>query len=218
MKHKGMIALMYGFCVVPVVVLALTYGRMPDIVPTHFGIDGAPDAYGPKSTMIFLAFLPTLMALMMQFLPKIDPRRQAYVKFQKYYDFFAVFMTVFVTVVFLIATRETLHPGSVSVGRIVTAMVACLFIVIGNMMGKIKHNYLFGIKTPWTLADPDVWVRTHSLGGKIWFIFGILMLPAALLLKEQVFFWLLMAGLLGSVIVLFAASYLFFRKKNREEE
>ena len=139
-------------------------------------------------------------------------------KFQKYYDFFAVFMTVFVTVVFLIATRETLHPGSVSVGRIVTAMVACLFIVIGNMMGKIKHNYLFGIKTPWTLADPDVWVRTHSLGGKIWFIFGILMLPAALLLKEQVFFWLLMAGLLGSVIVLFAASYLFFRQKNREEE
>ena len=129
MKHKGMIVLMYAFCVVPVVVLALTYGRMPDIVPTHFGIDGAPDAYGPKRTMIFLAFLPTLMALMMQFLPKIDPRRQAYVKFQKHYDFFAVFMTVFVTVVFLITTRETLQPGTVSIGRIITAMVSCIFVV-----------------------------------------------------------------------------------------
>jgi len=140
------------------------------------------------------------------------------VKFQKYYDFFAVFVTVFVTVVFLIATRETLQPGTVSIGRIITAMVACLFIVIGNMMGKIKHNYLFGIKTPWTLADGDVWVRTHSLGGKIWFIMGILLLPAALLLKERVFFWLMMIGVLGSVIFLFAVSYLFYRQKERDEE
>ena len=218
MKNKRMLALMYGFAAVPVIVLLLTYGKLPEIVPTHFGIDGTPDAYGPKRTMIFLALLPALLGLLMQYLPRIDPRRQAYAKFQKYYDLFAVFMTVFMTVLFLVILKETMHPGTVSIGRIITAMVACLFIVMGNMMGKVKHNYLFGIKTPWTLADPDVWTRTHSLGGKIWFVIGILMLPAALLLKEQAFFVLLMAGVLGSTVFLFVISYVFFKQKEQEKE
>lgn len=218
MKNKKMIALMYGFSAIPVIVLALIYGKLPEMVPTNFGIDGTVNAYGPKSTMIMLALLPAGLGLLMQFLPMIDPRRKAYTVFQKYYDLFALMMTVFMTVMFLIVTVETMHPGTVSIGRIITAMVSCIFVVIGNMMGKVKHNYFFGIRTPWTLSDPDVWIRTHSLGGKIWFVMGILLLPAALLLPEQVFFVLLMAGVLGSVLFITAASYVFFRRKQGNDE
>jgi len=218
MKNKNTVALMYGFAAIPVVALLFVYSKLPETVPTNFGFDGTVNAYGPRYTIILLALLPAFMGALLQFLPRIDPRRQAYAKFQKYYDFFALFMTVFMTVVFFVIVTEILYPGTVSIGRIMTAMIACMFIVIGNMMGKIKHNYLFGIKTPWTLADPDVWVRTHSLGGKIWFILGILMLPASLLMKEKVFFWLLMVGTVGSVILLFAISYVFYRQKDRGKE
>lgn len=31
---------------------ARDYGQLPAIVPTHFGVDGNPDAYGPKSTLV----------------------------------------------------------------------------------------------------------------------------------------------------------------------
>jgi len=218
MKNKRMITLMYGFSVIPVIVLVFTYGRLPEMVPTNFGIDGTVNAYGPKSTMIMLALLPAGLGLLMQFLPMIDPRRKAYTVFQKYYDLFALMMTVFMTVMFLIVTVETLRPGTVSIGRIITAMMSCLFIVIGNMMGKVKHNYFFGIKTPWTLADQDVWIQTHSLGGKIWFIMGILLLPACMLLPEQVFFLLMMVGVIGSVLFLTVISYLFFRRKQQEND
>ena len=108
---------------------------------------------------------------------------------------------------------ETLRPGTVSIGRAMTALISILLILLGNMMGKIKHNYFFGIRTPWTLADPDVWNRTHALGGKLWFALGIVLLPCSLLLPEQAFFVVLMGGLLGTTALVIVLSYLWYRQK-----
>lgn len=39
--------------------------------------------------------------------------------------------------------------------------------------------YLIGLRTPWTLASEDVWVRTHRLAGKLMVGGGALILVAA---------------------------------------
>lgn len=217
MKSKRNIALMWGVSLVPVLILTVIYGKMPETVPTNFGFDGTINAYGPKSTLWMMAGLGPLMALLFQFLPKIDPRKRNYEKFQKYYDIFAIFMELFLLGIDSLLFVEILRPGTVSIGRAVTVLVCLLFLLIGNMLGKIKHNYFFGIRTPWTLSDPDVWNRTHRLGGRMWFVTGVVLLPCCLLLPEKVFFVLLMAGILGSSAVLFVLSYLWYRRKHREE-
>lgn len=217
MKSKRNIALMWVISLVPIIILIMIYGKMPETVPTNFGFDGTINAYGPKSTLWMLAGMGPLLALLFQFMPRIDPRKRNYEKFQKYYDVFAIFMELFLLGISSMIFVEILRPGTVSIGRSVTVLVCLLFLLMGNMMGKIKHNYFFGIKTPWTLADPDVWNRTHRLGGRIWFVIGILLLPCCLLLPEKVFFVLLMAGILGSTAVLLILSYLWYRQKHREE-
>ena len=217
MKSKRNIALMWVIALVPMSILIMIYGRVPETVPTNFGFDGTINAYGPKSTLWMLAGMGPLLALLFQFMPRIDPRKRNYEKFQKYYDVFAIFMELFLLGISSMIFVEILRPGTVSIGRSVTVLVCLLFLLMGNMMGKIKHNYFFGIKTPWTLADPDVWNRTHRLGGRIWFVIGILLLPCCLLLPEKVFFVLLMAGILGSTAVLLILSYLWYRQKHREE-
>ena len=164
MKSRRNIALLWAFSVVPAIILIIVYQKLPERVPTHFGFDGVVDAYGPRSTLWLLAGLGPLIALMLQFLPRIDPKGQNYRVFQKYYDLFAIFVELFLLAVFGMVVTETLRPGTVAIGRMVTALVSIMLILLGNMMGKIKHNYFFGIRTPWTLADPDVWTRTHSLG------------------------------------------------------
>jgi uncharacterized membrane protein len=40
-----------------------------------------------------------------------------------------------------------------------------LLVALGNVLPKLPRNGLIGIRTPWTLADPVVWERTHRLGG-----------------------------------------------------
>lgn len=217
MKSKRNIVLMWGVSLVPAIILTAIYGRMPETVPTSFGFDGTINAYGPKSTLWMLAGMGPLLALLFQFMPKIDPRKRNYEKFQKYYDSFAIFMELFLLGTSCLMFTEILRPGTVSIGRAVTVLVCLLLILMGNMMGKIKHNYFFGIKTPWTLADPDVWNRTHRAGGRMWFVIGVVLLPCCLLLPEKVFFILLMAGILGSTAVLLVLSYLWYRQRHREE-
>ena len=218
MKSRKNLALLWIFSALPAVALLFLYGRLPEQVPTNFGFDGTVNAYSPRSTMWLLALLGPFMALMFQILPQIDPKRRNYVKFQKYYDQFAIFLELFLLVVFSLTLTESLRPGTVSIGRAVTALVSVLLILIGNMMGKIKHNYFFGIRTPWTLADPDVWMRTHSLGGKLWFVLGLVLLPGSFLLPERVFFVLLLTGVLGSAVLLFVISYLWYRGRPQREE
>lgn len=217
MKSKRNIALVWGISLIPVIILMIVYGKMPETVPTNFGFDGEVNAYGSKSTLWLLAGMGVLMAALFQFMPLIDPRKRNYAKFQKYYDGFAIFMELFLLGTNCLMYTEILRPGTVSIGRAVTVLISLLFILMGNMMGKIKHNYFFGIKTPWTLADPDVWNRTHRVGGRMWFVIGVLLLPCCLLLPEKVFFVLLMVGILGSTVLLFALSYLWYRGKHREE-
>ena len=215
MKSRRNIALLWAFSVAPVIILIVVYQKLPERVPVNFGFDGTVNAYGDRATLWMMAGLGPLMALLFQFLPRIDPKRQNYAKFQRYYDQFAIFMELFLLVVFGLVVTETLRPGTVSIGRAVTALISIMLVLLGNMMGKIKHNYFFGIRTPWTLADPDVWTRTHTLGGKLWFALGVVLLPCSLLLPEQAFFVVLMGGLLGTTALVIVLSYLWYRQKQR---
>jgi uncharacterized membrane protein len=54
--------------------------------------------------------------------------------------------------------------------------VGLLLTVIGNYLGKVQRNFFLGIRTPWTLADDEVWLRTHRLGGKLLVGAGLLTL------------------------------------------
>ena len=47
-----------------------------------------------------------------------------------------------------------------------TILIGLLYIIIGNVMPKLRFNYVAGIRTPWTLSDERVWDKTHRLGGK----------------------------------------------------
>ena len=67
---------------------------------------------------------------------------------------------------------ESFFPGHISVGKIVTLAIGVLFMFIGNIMPKIKSNFYLGIKTPWTLSDEEIWLRTHRFAGKTMFAAG----------------------------------------------
>lgn len=214
MKDKRNIILMWGIALIPLVMVAVAYPGLPDLVPTNFGFDGTVNTWGPKSTLWGLGSIGLLLAAMFQFLPRTDPRRSNYSKFQKYYDLFAIGTELFMLAVTALLLTETIRPGTVSIGRAVTALIAILFLFIGNMMGKTKPNFYFGVKNPWTLSDPDVWTRTHRLCGILWFILGLILLPCCLLLPEQVFFLILMVGIFGSTAAVSLLSYLWYRQKH----
>lgn len=213
MKNKKSIITMWVLAFISPIMFLAAYSYLPESVPIHWNAQGQVDNYGSKAMAAFIFFLPLLLALMFQFLPKIDPKKQNYVKFQKYYDIFAIFFIAFFVVVNGVMLTEILKPGTLSIGLVISIGVSLMLIVLGNMMGKIKHNYFMGIKTPWTLADPDVWNKTHRIGGIMWVVIGILALITSFI-STVIFSVILLVGALGSTVVLYILSYVWFKKRH----
>ena len=76
----------------------------------------------------------------------------------------------------------------------------------------MAYTHTFGIKTPWTLANEDVWRKTHKMGGILFCIMGILFVIGALIDNSHFIEFVLVPFLLGSIIFLYVYSYLVFRK------
>lgn len=150
------------------------YPSLPDKVPIHWNASGQINGYGNK---LFGAFgLPAInlgMYIMFLALPKIDPSKKNYPNFKSTYQFLKYLLIIFFLgmqlMTLLIATGVVVNKP-----MFIQIMVSLLFILLGNVMGRIKHNYFIGIRTPWTLASEEVWRKTHRLAAPLWVIGGIL--------------------------------------------
>ena len=99
------------------------------------------------------------------------------------------------------------------------ASVAGLFILLGNLMTKLRPNYFIGIRTPWTLESREVWTKTHRVGGRLMVLGGCLMLLLCFIVPlEQYAYWVVLpvAILLSSFSLLY--SYLIYKKQGPDQK
>ncbi|HEY8392393.1 MAG TPA: DUF1648 domain-containing protein [Capillibacterium sp.] len=191
------------------------YPALPEKIATHWNLNGEVDGYGSRFTGVF--FLPLMtfgMYLLFLFLPLIDPRRKNYPEFIKTYRLVKLGFVVFMTGLHLLTLAFNLgYP--INIGRCVNFFLGLLFTLLGWGLPRIRHNYFLGIRTPWTLASPSVWTRTHRLGGKLYFWSGQAIIFGTLL-PDRPRFWLMMGFSVGSTLVVTVASYLYFRRTEND--
>jgi len=192
-------------------VAILVYPHLPDQVPSHWNIRGEVDGYQDRFGGSFFIPLMTLgIYLLMLVVPIIDPRRDNYTRFRGAYTFLRWGMVLFMAILYGVAILSALGYG-MEMDVVVKAMVAGLFIIIGNFMGQFRHNYFVGIKTPWTLANEEVWEKTHRMGGKLWVVCGLVclaMAPFKTPWAAAIFF----AAILVMTIIPMVYSYLLFAR------
>jgi len=92
-------------------------------------------------------------------------------------------------------------------------VVAVIFLIVGNMMGKVKPNWFMGFRTPWALSDPDVWNKTQRLGGWVFFLSGGLLIPLTLLAPPTVTFGVFFVILFGGIALTYYKSWKWFQEK-----
>jgi len=199
--------LMAGTLVVGIII----YPHLPEQVPGHWNIHGEVDAYYPRSFGAFFAPLLTIgIYLLMLVLPLLDPRRDNYQRFSTAYMYTRWGLVLLLTVLHITTILFSLGYN-IDVAMVVKSLVSVLLILIGNFMGQIRHNYFVGIKTPWTLANEEVWQRTHRVGGKIWVVGGLICLAMSFfstVWAAYIFF----AVIIIMAIVPIIYSYLLFNK------
>jgi len=199
----------------PFVYLAYIWNRLPERVPTHWNASGEVDSYGNKSDLLFMLLLVVgLPYIILLVIPSIDPKQKLKTMGNKLNNLrfiLSLFMSALAIFVVYSSQQETSNPGLIFV------IIGLLFAFLGNYFKTIKPNYFIGIRTPWTLENEEVWRKTHLLGGKMWFVGGLLMAMTFALpdqLKLYIFFSITIIITLIPVIY----SYLEFKKQKSQNQ
>ncbi|MDT3427569.1 putative membrane protein [Paenibacillus forsythiae] len=189
----------------------VNYHRLPAQLPSHIGISGEFDGFQSKDSAISLfGGLGVLMPVLMQITRPLDPKKERYAKFENAY----AMIRLVISLIFDFALAASVLYGlgvSLPSSRIATVVLGAAFIVIGNYMPQVKDNYFLGVKTPWTLASPEVWRRTHRLAGALWAAAGVVIIVGSFL-PGSWFTVMLIAALLLAVVFPYVYSWADYRR------
>ncbi len=212
MKNPRLRILTYLLAVGSLLLAAILYPSLPEQIPTNWNMDGTV-TYSSRYTLFATAGMGLLFAVLFDILPKIDPRRRNYEKFGGFYDMFCVLMQIFMLFTNGIIITESLRPGTLSVPMAVMLGIGVLFVITGNFMPKVKSNFYMGIRTPWTLSSDEVWRRTHRLGGRCFFLAGLIFIICAFL-PDRGFIFCTAAALIVALIPCLM-SYIWWRQEQK---
>ncbi len=179
MNRKNAFKIGFVLLLIPFIIGFLVYKDMPDMMPSHFNLEGVPDEYKPKAFVLF--GLPGIILGIYIFsyvITNLDPRR----KYQGEKAMSAVLLIIpIISIVTTVLSIFSVQGKKADVNFWLPMIMFIMFIFIGNYLPKTKRNYTVGIKLPWTLDSDYVWDKTHKFGGKVLVIGGIIGLVTSLL-------------------------------------
>jgi len=189
--------------------------RLPDQVATHWGLSGQPDDWSSRTfAALFFPGMMLVLTAVFAFLPRIDPLRRNYEVHGSTYWALVNSVVVFMVLVHVAVLGNGLG-WPIPMGRVAPAGVGALFVLIGNLMTRMRPNWFMGIRTPWTLSSERVWRKTHRVGGYAFMAGGLLMILIAFVSGPRLVPLLL--GVVG-VIVLWPVVYSYLEWRKEQEE
>ena len=193
------------------VMTLVAYPMMPDAVASHWNAAGDLNGTMPKFWGLIL--IPLLMygfCALLVVVPRIDPLRNNYQKFQDYYE---GFILVFAAFFFFVQLQIILWGLGIHLSPNLTmpVMIGILFIYIGFLIGHAEPNWFVGIRTPWTLSSDSVWKKTHQRGATLFKLAGVVSMIGILAGMYAWLFILIPAIAVALYTVVY--SYILFTKE-----
>lgn len=197
----------------PFLFVAYFWDKFPSQIATHFGMDGQPNDYSSKVTgLILFPGINVLMYFLFIVLPKIDPSRKNYGLFQDKFKIIRTLLHALLSYITMVTVFYSLGY-QFNIEYVLFYGLLAFFLVMGNYLGNVRHNYFIGIRTPWTLSNETVWKNTHRLTAKIWVGGSLLMMVIYPFLPQEISGTAFMIFIGAIAIIPIFYSFLDFRKQ-----
>lgn len=176
MKNKK---LMLIIAIIPIVYCLVLLPSLPNQVAIHWNISGVADNYGSKFFYLGFSLLPMLIVIFSILYFKYGKQ----INNQKQLNVLLLVLTIFFSIVTIFFISQATNT-ELKMLKVLTSLFSLLFIILGNMMNKLKINRNFGIRLPATLKSEKVWNRIHYLGGYCFVFVGLGTLLTTLLVTS----------------------------------
>ena len=184
----AVLAMMWGMA-------AWTWPRASDHIPVHFNLVGNIDRYGSRfEGLLVLPLVASFLYLALTAWPRIDPRGKGFGLFARPFAIVRFGIMALMLAVYAVVVLSALgRPVTVELIPVAVGLIVAL---LGNYLPKTQPNWLFGVRTPWTLTSDLSWRLTHRLAGPLFVVSGAMTIALA-------FIWpgVAVKVLLGSTVV-----------------
>ncbi|NOU98710.1 DUF1648 domain-containing protein [Paenibacillus sp. LMG 31457] len=196
----------------PAVGALLLYNQLPETMATHFSVNNEVNGTMSRGMLIVMLILLGLIPVILRVLRFVDPKRANYEQFSKAFEASRAGIAILLTVIgwMIIAYNLGYH---VDMTKVILFVVGLFFAIMGNYMTQVKHNYMFGVRTPWTLANEEIWRKTHRLAGPLMMIGGIIAVISSFLSGSAAVIVFLIVILTASIIPVIYSYLLYTRSK-----
>ena len=198
MKNKKYWLITSAITLVPILLGLLLWNRLPDRLPTHFGVDGAADGWSGKGFAVF--GIPLMMLgfhIVIFFATRLDKQNRGHN--EKVMNLVGLIFPVMSIVNSVIIYAHAMEL-ELNLSMLLFPMLGLLFIAVGNWLPKIKQNSTLGIKIKWTLYNEENWNRTHRFAGFVWVIGGVIFCLMGFVAEKALLFLLPIQIILLAVV------------------
>ena len=202
-----------GLCLLAILPGLMVYDRLPEEIATHFGLDGEPNGYSSRLfAVIGLPLVVTLIQMVYCITTNLFRKNRDMNRAEKVIRF------LFPTGLYAVQIFMLMYSmgKATDIMTFIGVLETVLFLVLGNYLPKVRRTTFFGIRTPHTLTNEEVWDRTHRFAGVVYIIAGI----TCMIMTVTGMHAVLMFGLLFVAIgIPFIYSEILYRRvksKNRE--
>ncbi len=139
-KSKITLILTVVICLLPMILGAVLYNKLPEQMPVHFNIKNEPDNYAPKAFALF--GIPVIVAIVQAICILFTSKKTSKLndnekpRIIKIMEWFIPILTVFVYIIMV----EVPLGSTVYVGKSVCLILGILFMIIGNYMPKMSYE------------------------------------------------------------------------------
>lgn len=197
-------------------VIAAAFGlamldRLPLRVASHWGARGEVNGYSSRwSLVLIVPLLALVMAIVLAYAPQLDPKRRNFPMHAGAYWVVTNAVLVFLAVIHVVLIGFNLG-WVMNMNAVLGVGLGVLFMVLGNVLTRVRPNWIFGVRTPWTLSSDLSWRETHRIAG-----YGFVVAGAAALFTS--FVWprqmvvVLLAGIGLTALVAVVWSYFAWKR------
>ena len=207
-KNKWMIIISALITLVPIIAGVILWDKLPDMVPSHWGVNGEVDDYVSKPMFVFgMPLILVALILVGSIATATDPKNANHGK-KPLILVYAIIPAL--SIILSTFTYCSALGVDVPMLNLCVAVVGTLLIFVGNYLPKCEPSYTIGIRIAWTLNSDKNWVATHRFAGKVWFIGGVVVALSALL-PVNVLPWVVFSVFVITALVPVIYSFVYFK-------
>ena len=166
----------YILMFLPLILSCVAFQFLPDRIPAHYGLNGEADRYGSKAEIFVLPVSVIPFGAFLLFMAKLAGKNESNgntnnVKIAVASGITALAVFNVLTVVSLYTSFkkvENLYAGA-DINRLLFSLIGVVFIMIGNLMPKLKRNGIVGRRQDgWITTGDKALLQQNNLAFTEW--------------------------------------------------